>query len=560
MTLLYLPFGLTGPLLIDHARLGGRLSDWLLVALTGQAALMAVFATGRWVVHRRSGGVSHPWATVAVIVVAIIVRAWMVAWVVTLVGLSDDFELAYRIGSSLVAQLGVLIVFAIVVSSQREHRELSRLLSGQRRAYAELNRTMAARLDETLMRLRAEVRRTIDPLILKINSELDELAETDDAGPVHSSFRRMVDDDLRPLSHRLVDTFDVEEAVEVSDASYEVSEVPFPPRMTMNRLLQPVAFGLLIILISTSQALREFPPPSVLTFPLISGVLVMGIMAILRRIVGPLSVPSWVGVIAAGLLSGVVVLAAMLAQRAAGLAIPSFIDVAAGVVGVIVGVLIAIYVIADQRRTDVESSLRESIQQLQNVSSILRQHAFVARRHLSYVIHGSIQSALHAAAMRLALVDRRDADLIAEIRHDIATAMSKLDEPVSSYVLLIDTLTEISDLWEGTCHVTWTMDHRTIRAIAESPVAAASIAEIIRECVTNSARHGSATKVALTLIRGEGRVIMTVTDDGRGLSPDAPSGLGSRMLDEMCLAWHRDSDSAGTTVVAEVSTVAVAPA
>lgn len=555
VTLLYLPFGLIGPLIIDPARLGGRWSDWLLVGLAGQAALMIVFALGRWALHR-GGGECSPVGTVLVMVTAIVARAVALAGLVPVLGLADRFELVYRIGSSLAAQLGVLMIFAVVVSAQSQHGRQAAALEAQREALADLNRTMRARLDETISTLRAEVRRTIDPLIREVDTELQALTTSVDVAPLRESIRSAVDDDLRPLSHRLAAATDVDEALTAGASDPAPGRSPLPSRMSIARLSKPVLFGLLMALISTSQSLREFSFPLVLSFPVVSGILVGLVMAAVRGTLGRWTPPLVLGISVVAVAGGAAVFAGVLVQPLLGLPVPRFISGAAFIVGAMVAILIALYAAVDQRRADTEEALRTSILDLMEASSLLRQHAFAARRHLSYVIHGSIQSALHAAALRLAAMESPDEAVIATIRQDISEAAARLDEPVSPYVMLVDTLQEISDLWSGTCDVRWTMDHPTVHAVAGSPVAAMSITEIVRECVTNAVRHGRAHEVTIRIQRsGEGRIVLDIADDGIGPGASSVPGLGSHMLDEMCVVWHRTSGESGTRVVAEVATV-----
>jgi signal transduction histidine kinase len=555
VTLLYLPFGLIGPLIIDPARLGGRWSDWLLVGLAGQLTLMLVFALGRWGLHRGGGGRS-PVGTVIVMVAGIIARAWVLAALVPALGLADGFEIGYRIGSSLVAQLGVLLIFAVVVSAQAQHGSQQAALEAQREALSDLNRTMRARLDETVSTLRAEVRRTIDPLIRDVDAELEVLTRSVDFGPLRESIRSAVDDDLRPLSHRLAAATHIDEVLASVDSGSTPGRSPLPARLPLSRLIKPILFGLLMALISTSQSLREFSFPLVLTFPVFSGMLVGLLMAAVRGLLGRWEPPLWLGITVVALAGGAAVLAGVLVQPLLGLPVPRYINGAAFLVGAVVAVLIALYGAVDQRRVDTEEALRASILELMQASSLLRQHSFAARRHLSYVIHGSIQSALHAAALRLATLESPDQAVLATIRQDISEATARLEEPVSPYVMLIDTLQEIADLWRGTCDVRWSMDFRTVRTVAESPVAAMSISEIVRECVTNAVRHGRARTVTVRIQRsGDGRVVLDIADDGVGTEESAVPGLGSHMLDEMCVSWQRTSGESGTRVVAEVATV-----
>jgi signal transduction histidine kinase len=175
-----------------------------------------------------------------------------------------------------------------------------------------------------------------------------------------------------------------------------------------------------------------------------------------------------------------------------------------------------------------------------------------------------LQSALTAAAMRLASQPDPDVESIAEIRRSISLAVAKIDAPNDSYILLIGTLNDIADLWKGACEVHWTLGYRTVRILVESPSAAVSVAEIARESVGNAVRHGSATNVWITIsepdesltsdLQPRDRIMVSVRDDGHGMDPDWKPGLGSQMLDELCLEWNRVSGLSGTYLNAVIAT------
>ena len=56
---------------------------------------------------------------------------------------------------------------------------------------------------------------------------------------------------------------------------------------------------------------------------------------------------------------------------------------------------------------------------------------------------------------------------------------------------------------------------------------ATTVFRVLQECLTNVAKHADATRVDVTLERDADEVFLTVRDDGRGFSPDAPRSPGS---------------------------------
>jgi signal transduction histidine kinase len=88
-----------------------------------------------------------------------------------------------------------------------------------------------------------------------------------------------------------------------------------------------------------------------------------------------------------------------------------------------------------------------------------------------------------------------------------------------------------------------------------------SLFRIAQEAVMNAARHASATRIAVAFAEHDGRVMLTVRDDGVGFDPDAPGTgpdhWGLKSMRERARAiggvLHVESaPGAGTRVTAEV--------
>lgn len=550
-TLLYLPFGLAGPLLIDPARLGGALWGWVIVASLAQFALMVGYVIARRIIHSTGPTRSRPLATVIAILIAVELRGLVLVFAPEALGFSDQPEWAYRLVSGPIAQGVALVVLGLVVSTYRYHQRLAADLESTREATVALNTSMRERLDAVEADLSAEVHRTIDPLLRELDEVLLREAARGDTAAVQGAIRSLIDDQLRPLSTRLARGDD--EVPPAPTLPVSIARVPLPERMAMRTLLRPGMVALLAGLAASSQALRGLEAPVTIVFPIatmtVSYLLLAGVRAILGRwqptlIIGILASA---GIAAAGF---AITLSALIAL---GLPLPEDLLHASLAVGGVWGALTAMYQAVNERRSMTEEQLRLSIEEMRQATSILRRRTYIAGRHQSYVVHGALQSALHAAALRLAANPHPSTELIEAIREGIGEAVSKVDAGGAPYAQLVTTLDDIAELWEGTAIVHWTLDHRTVRVLVESPDAAISAAEIARECVTNAIRHGSASEIWLSLAGMGDRVVITTVDNGRGIAVDSRVGLGTRMLDELCLAWRRESTGSGTEVIAEIS-------
>lgn len=552
--LIYLPFGLVGPLLIDRQRLGGSGFTWLVFALAGQAVLMIDFVVARSIIGHLSSRRSTSVANLIAMVIGVVLRGCTLAFLAVTFGMTTSWELGYRIVSGLIAQLGVLVLIAIVVSAYEGHRRLAADLESQRRQLASTVIAAKAQADLLKSQIREQVRSTIAPLLDQLDQVLQGDDDDDALTRARQSIRQVVDDDLRPLSHRLESGDGLPKSVIETPVIGQRVRVPMPSSLEMGRLLQPLIVGLIAALLVTSQAVRALSGFSVLIFPMVTGIVVCAGLWIVRSLVSRWESPLWLGVLASAVVTAVILPMALLVQSAVGLPVPIGIVNAAVVVGAIVGTLTSLAVAVDSRRSSTEEQLRESVEQLTIATSLLRQEVFVTQRNLGYVIHGSIQSALYAAAMKLSSTQVGSAENVYSARNDILSAVTRLDAMNVRRSILVDTLADIAELWDDTCVVRWTIDHKTVRLLAEYPHAAASAGEIARECVSNAIRHGSATEVWVTISQVDEHVQVTALDNGKGVDDSRQVGLGSRMLDEVCVSWRRESSGSGTSVVAELAT------
>ena len=548
----YFPLGLVGPALLEPNRVGGSLGRWLFVGLVGQAAIFLTLWISRGVIHRKTESKSRPLANLVAILIAIGLRGMSIAWIAQLVNLTDNFDFLYRLSAGLFTQAGLLVAVAVIVSSFSFHRQLATQLWKQQDQLRELNSSMLERLRGIRSALAAQVHLTIDPLIEEIDRGLDQVAAGGNPAAIRDSIRLIVDEQLRPLSHSFESQGGSEIELTPSASTPLTTWIPLPPKAPLSLLIRPFSTSFYIALLAASPGLIVDGIVGAVLYSLVAFTLTAPILLAMRELVGSWKLPVWWGFAFIFFVTAVTAGAAkvFVAERILSFPNTSLLITLTG--GGLSGILAATFALANERRLSTERDLRSSIEELQMKLSILRQHEFVTRKELSYILHGSVQSALHVAAMRLASHAEPDASLLTAIRRDIEIATARLESPASADALLIDTLSDIAELWDGTCSVKWTLDHRTIRRLVDSPVAASCVAEISREFIGNAIRHGNATEVWITITDSVDRVTLTSLDNGT-VTTDWKPGMGSEMMNEMCLSWSYSVDSEGTRVTAEIA-------
>jgi signal transduction histidine kinase len=549
----YFPLGLIGPVLLEPNRVGGSVVSWLFVGLVGQAAIFLTLWISRLAIHRKTESKSRPLANLIAILVAIGLRGVSIAWVAQLVNLTDNFDLEYRLSAGLFTQTGLLVAVAVIVSSFSFHRQLATKLWKQQDQLRELNSSMLERLGGTRSSIAAQVHLTIDPLIEEIDRGLDHVAAGGDPAAIRDSIREIVDEQLRPLSHSLESKGDSDIELPASASTPVTSWIPLSSKPPLALLIRPFSASFFIALLAASPGLIVEGIVGAVVYPLVAFILTAPILLAMRALIGPWKLPLWLGIVFIFFVTGITAGVAKVFAAERILSFPNTSLLITLIGGGLSGTLAATFALANERRSSTERDLRISIEELQVKLSILRQHEFVTRKELSYILHGSVQSALHVASMRLASQGEPDATLLSAIRRDIEIATARLETPASADALLIDTLSDIAELWDGTCSVKWTLDHRTIRRLVDSPVAASCVAEIARECIGNAIRHGQATQVRITITEAVDRVTVTSLDNGTAATEWKP-GMGSEMLNEMCLSWSHSTNAEGTRVSAEIAT------
>jgi signal transduction histidine kinase len=90
------------------------------------------------------------------------------------------------------------------------------------------------------------------------------------------------------------------------------------------------------------------------------------------------------------------------------------------------------------------------------------------------------------------------------------------------------------------------------------PARALTTFRVLRECLTNVARHARASQVAVTLVSNADEIMLEVSDDGRGIDREhiyAPESLGLFTMRERAAEWggtfrvsRRPGPTPGTTV------------
>jgi light-regulated signal transduction histidine kinase (bacteriophytochrome) len=188
------------------------------------------------------------------------------------------------------------------------------------------------------------------------------------------------------------------------------------------------------------------------------------------------------------------------------------------------------------------SDLTELNRELEFTISLLRQSEWIARRQVGYVMHGSLQSSLNAAVLKLGSSSDPSAKLIESIRSEISRALLLLGADSGQGYLFEQAKDEITQIWAGTIQINWIVDTQVFTQLRENPATSECLAEVVREAISNAAKHGSATKIEIAVSVEDSAVKLQVVDNGTSSKAGITQGLGSELFDDVCSYWSLDAN------------------
>lgn len=212
------------------------------------------------------------------------------------------------------------------------------------------------------------------------------------------------------------------------------------------------------------------------------------------------------------------------------------------------------------RRKQAAASLRmataclqfEIDQQARQISAI---HQSASRR-----IHGDFQSRLLVISVRLdqlasSFARTNDAAAtragVEELLADLALLRQAATElvPPPTNLKFDSTLSEITSLWHGLVDVSVSVDSTSYAATATNAALASALIGLVQEAITNSVKHGGASRVAIRIQQTEAGITLTCQDDGIGPPETVTAGLGLSSNTAGSIEWSlQGSRQTGATL------------
>jgi signal transduction histidine kinase len=478
---------------------------------------------------------SRPVLIMTIFMLAGLIRGATLLEFSILTGEFQEGELIYRLVGGPLFTLIALILNAILASNYARHKEALSLLAAERLRLQVRSAGVLARVQQQQEELVAKVETLIRPAIRKIQ----ETFTNESSAAVINSLKDAADEVVRPLSRQVAEGQD-DLNFESEPAAVRVKSA-LPKRVFLGEFLIPfwaatMSFGLLL----SSTVLLEKPGTAILVLALIF-ILIFSFGRIMQVLTYKLEVPTWAAWILvpatyAFPLSAFFLLKPLLNIQSndAQISTMIFFEMNLGLV------LFFSQLVQLQRRESTER-LEEVNRQLEVISSRLSQELWLNRKRMAALLHGPVQASLYAAAMGMAQTNNPSPEYLSKVQQDIEAALEQLNNPnrLESETLL-SVLNQIKDLWSDSVEISIAVPKELEQEITNEPLTCEATIELTRELVTNSIKHGKATKVEVKLSAIEpNRFSVEVSDNGLAPNPEITPGYGTKVLNELSLNWER---------------------
>jgi signal transduction histidine kinase len=193
--------------------------------------------------------------------------------------------------------------------------------------------------------------------------------------------------------------------------------------------------------------------------------------------------------------------------------------------------------------------------ELAQLVSRSRQELGIRQQQLARLVHGSVQSRLNAARLRLSRAQSMTPEVIHAVLADLAEARAELTALPGRYDTdVLSQLEEISDFWHGVCELTLELGPDAVQAMDRDPAASQCVIAVVSEAVNNAVKHALAPEVTVVILcNSEQSLAVEVRNaSDRAAGDGSVPGLGSRILNQLTHAWSVTRESGETVLRAEI--------
>ena len=532
-----IPATLTG-ILFDYPRLGGGpIPGWILLVLVAILTPIVVIELLSQLLGKSSWQKPKPLVVIGILILAGLSRGAVFYFLGGAFGLVPADDLVFRMVGGPLYVGAIYIVSNYIALASIDHRRISSTLQEERANLKLSKQSFEAQLANLRIAQMSRVRELLAPAIWELGKLLKDASLSKDASRAIGALRQLNDEVVRPLSHSMIQKFELPALTKGVSQRSRLGQFVLPARVTLGSTLPLTAFAPFVAVISYSATSALLGPIDALLAGLVVTAILTLELLIIKRLVGDRTVSLATAIWASLGVGSILGASAWVMVSYELLDLPSDIGPQAFVFFIMTMIVFLMLGIVQMQRNQATDELEAAVEDLRLLTSQLRQQVWLSQKTLATELHGSVQAALNASAMRLALVENPTPEDLDRVRLDIDNAMQRLG--VDDYLFgqsIEELLEQICDLWEGSCEIDYRLSPEASSALADDSAAAYCTLEVIREAVNNAIKHGDAKQIGIVADLNSEVIELTVTNDGNATQLSTP-GLGSSIYQELALDY-----------------------
>jgi len=463
-------------------------------------------------------------------------RGYLLDYYLLLFSVTEVNNAGFRVASS-IANFSISALLAtIAVGRIREHAQsVQKLMTDQYRlAYVEM--VTKENLDEF-------EEKQVEPIKKQLLSSL-KLIKTQSVDQALLTIRRTIDEIVQPLSRNLEELISNWNPPEVKQTELKIDWKKAIATATRPEEVNVKLTPVILSLIGTPTMVNNYGFVTGLT--VIAQSLLTGffLYSLIKSVISKMfkgSLGYMLILLISGLLQGLLSLIWTYSIDSS-FAILILTPVAA----LVSGFFISLNNSATNQALEVAKSIEKTTKDLSWGVSRIRNEQHQRSRNLGRKLHGEIQAQFASAfliiqnnqndpakaqAMVIDLASGLEKDV--EKLSDISTKNQKLDEMIE----------KLKQTWQGVAVINFEANQEVIENVDKDILCSTALLDIIPELCFNSIKHGQASEVEVSLTHINPKtILLQVKNNGLVGDKDSQKGLGTKLLDECAISWHRNRE------------------
>jgi len=194
------------------------------------------------------------------------------------------------------------------------------------------------------------------------------------------------------------------------------------------------------------------------------------------------------------------------------------------------------------RRKLLQETLLEWNDSLTESSMRLSQRLNLVRSNVAKHLHNNIQSQLVALGLKLkSQGDEWTAEGIT--RNEALDSLSKISEGVELTELKVksfgSSLAELKEFWDGALEISIQLEKEAEQLLSASVELSGRMLNVLRQCLTNAAKHSLDGTVRLLIVEDAGTVqLRSINRIAENSNSSEPTGLGTKTIEDATSSWQ----------------------